>query len=154
MMNLKHYLPLAALLMGFYAGAQNSKTRINHTAIFVTDLQKSTRFYRDIIGLDTIPEPFRDGKHTWLRTGPGASLHIIQGALSPREYYKNHHTCFSVPSVETFTELLRKNGIPWEDVSGKKMSITQRADGIKQIWLRDPDGYWIEVNDDRDGLEQ
>ncbi len=26
-------------------------------------------------------------------------------------------------------------------------SITTRVDNVKQIWLQDPDGYWIEIND-------
>lgn len=124
------------------------KARINHLAVYVVDLQKSGDFYMNIIGLDSIPEPFHDGKHIWLRIGPGSSMHIIQGAESKKEYYKNNHICFSVPSVEAFTELLRKKSISWEDVSGKKMSITTRVDGIRQIWLQDPDGYWLEINDD------
>lgn len=148
---MKYNLLTLALQCSFLtAFSQASHIRLNHTALFVTDLQRSTRFYHEIIGLDTIPEPFQDGLHTWLRTGPGTSLHIIQGAPHAKTYYKNHHTCFSVPSVETFTEVLRKNGINWEDVSGKKKTITLRKDGVQQIWLQDPDGYWIEVNDDWD----
>jgi len=27
--------------------------------------------------------------------------------------------------------------------------ISARPDGIKQIYFQDPDGYWIEVNDDK-----
>jgi lactoylglutathione lyase len=133
-------------------GAQDAPARasINHTAIFVIDIKKSAAFYKEIFGLDTIPEPFKDGKHVWLRTGPGVSLHIIEGATAKKEYFKNQHTCFGVASVESFVEVLKKNKIAYEDVRGKEMSITTRPDGIKQIWLQDPDGYWIEVNDARD----
>lgn len=120
---------------------------INHVAIFVTDLQRSGNFYENIVGLDTIPEPFHDGKHIWLRIGPKAAMHIIQGAETPKEYFKNDHTCFSVPSVETFIEVLKKNNISFEDVGGNQNVYSQRPDGVKQIWLRDPDGYWLEIND-------
>jgi lactoylglutathione lyase len=120
---------------------------INHLAIYVVDLQKSGYFYEHIIGLDTIPEPFHDGKHLWLRMGAGSSLHIIQGAGSKKEYYKNNHICFSVQSMEDFTDKLKKKGISYEDVSGNKNTISKRPDGVKQIWLQDPDGYWIEIND-------
>jgi lactoylglutathione lyase len=126
------------------------KAVINHLAIYVVDLQKSATFYENIIGLDTIPEPFHDGKHTWLRIGPKASMHIIQGAAMPKEYYKNNHICFSVESVESFTELLKKNSIAFEDVNGNKNVYSKRPDGIKQIWLQDPDGYWLEINDAKD----
>lgn len=130
--------------------SQTTKAHINHVAIYVVDVKKSGDFYMNIIGLDTIPEPFHDGKHIWLRVGPGSSMHIIEGATAKKEYYKNNHTCFTVPSVQTFTEILKKHGIPYEDVSGKKMSITSRVDGVKQIWLQDPDGYWLEINDAKD----
>lgn len=130
--------------------AQAPKARINHVAIYVMNVKKSGDFYMNIIGLDSIPEPFHDGKHIWLRIGPGASMHIIEGAGAKKEYYKNNHTCFTVPSVQAFTEILKKHAIPWEDVNGKKMSITNRVDGVKQIWLQDPDGYWLEINDAKD----
>jgi lactoylglutathione lyase len=52
-----------------------------------------------------------------------------------------------VGSVEAFTKLLTQNKIGFEDVAGKKNAITTRVDGVKQIWLQDPDGYWLEIND-------
>lgn len=124
--------------------------RLNHTAIYVQNLKKSAAFYRDVVGLDTIPEPFHDGKHAWFKTGPGTSLHIIEGAPAKKDYYKNQHTCFSVASVDAFTESLKRNNIPWEDRDGAKMKTTTRVDGVKQIWLKDPDGYWVEINDAED----
>ena len=94
--------------------------RFNHLAIFVTDLKKSGEFYKNVIGLDTIPEPFHDGKHIWMRVGPKAALHIIQGAETKKEYFKNNHICFSVESVDFFIEVLKKNNLSFEDVSGNK----------------------------------
>jgi lactoylglutathione lyase len=130
-----------------YTQTPKPKARINHTAIFVKDLKATKSFYENVIGLDTIPEPFHDGKHTWYRIGDGVSMHVIEGASEKKQYYKNQHTCFSVSSVEAFTAVLRENNITWEDVAGKKNSTTTRVDGVKQIWLQDPDGYWIEIND-------
>lgn len=139
-----------ALLAGSISRAQQTKAHINHTAIFVVDVKASAAFYQNTIGLDTIPEPFHDGKHAWFKTGPGIALHIIQGAETPKEYYKNQHTCFSVASVDAFTKMLASKHIPFEDVKGIKGAITNRVDGVKQIWLQDPDGYWIEINDAKD----
>ena len=131
------------------ACAQSAKSspRNNHVAIFVKNLKTTKAFYENIIGLDTIPEPFHDGKHAWYNLGPGVSMHVIEGATKKKEYYKNQHTCLSVPSVEAFTVILKKNSIGWEDGKGNKNTITNRVDGVKQIWLQDPDGYWIEIND-------
>ncbi len=136
------------LLTGFFTQAQ-TKVRINHTAIYVTNLKASADFYREVIGLDTLAEPFRDGKHAWFKTGEKTSLHIIEGAIQKREYYKNQHTCFSVSSLQLFIEKLINRKIGFEDVQGQKGRFTTRVDGVHQIWLQDPDGYWVEINDEQ-----
>lgn len=143
-------IPICILLLGtFQAHAQQNKVHINHTAIYVIDIQKTASFYSSIIGLDTVPEPFHDGKHIWYSTGAHSMLHVIQGATEKRAYYKNQHTCFTVPDFEIFLEKLQSANWTWEDVAGKKNAITTRIDGVHQIWLQDPDGYWLEINDDK-----
>ncbi len=126
------------------------KPRLNHIALQVTNLQTSTLFYREILGLDTIPEPFHDGRHTWFAIGAGAQMHIIQSAGKPVIPLKQTHLCFSVVSVPEFVEQLKQRNIAWEDWPGVKGTITTRPDGVKQIYFQDPDGYWIEVNDDKE----
>ena len=125
------------------------KTILNHIAVYVQDLQKSTHFYSSVIGLDTIPEPFHDGRHTWYKIGPQSQLHLIQGAGLQSPQNKNSHLCFSVSSVEDFVLTLRKNNIEFENWAGEKNEITIRVDGVKQIYFKDPDGYWIEINNDQ-----
>ena len=142
---------LGASMISIPVSAQtvNKKTEasFNHLAIYVMDLKKSASFYESIIGLDTIPEPFHDGKHVWYDLGPRMSLHVIEGATKKEIYPRNHHLCFSVASVDKFIEKLKEHNISFEDVKGDKMKYTIRPDGIKQIWFNDPDGYWIEIND-------
>jgi lactoylglutathione lyase len=135
------------MISGVFAQASKPKASINHVGIFVMNCKASAAFYRDIIGLDTIPEPFHDGKHAWFNIGPKIALHIIEGSAAKKDYYKNSHVCFTVSSVEAFTAVLKKNNIVFEDRDGGKNMITTRVDNVKQIWLRDPDGYWVEIND-------
>jgi lactoylglutathione lyase len=139
-------------LLQFSTQAQRIKykAKLNHTAIYVVDLKKSGDFYINIIGLDTVPEPFKDGKHIWLQTAPHIQMHIIQGATEPKTYYKNQHSCFSVASVEKFSKMLITKKVAFEDRDGKQNTFTIRVDGVKQIWLQDPDGYWVEINDAKD----
>ena len=85
-----------------------------------------------------------------MQTAPHIQMHIIQGAAEAKTYYKNQHSCFSVPSVEAFTKMLTKKNILFEDRDSKQNAITTRVDGVKQIWLQDPDGYWVEINDAKD----
>jgi lactoylglutathione lyase len=128
---------------------QNNKPpiQLNHIAVYVVDLKTSTLFYQDIVGLDTIPEPFHDGRHTWFSVGPKSHLHIISGAAQKTDHDKNAHLCFSVRSVIDFITVLKKNSIPFESWTGEKNTFTNRVDGVKQIYFKDPDGYWVEIND-------
>ena len=142
------FLSVLFLIMNEESHAQsNVKPRLNHIAIYVVDLQVSTVFYRDLVGLDTIPEPFHDGRHTWFSIGPKSHLHVISGAAAAVPHDKNAHLCFTVPSVIEFTKKLDKKNIEYENWAGEKKAITNRVDGVKQIWFKDPDGYWIEIND-------
>jgi lactoylglutathione lyase len=125
------------------------KPVLNHIALYVTNLQKATAFYRDVIGLDTIPEPFHDGKHAWFSIGSQSHLHLIEGATAAVTNPKNTHICFSVASVEDFMKQLQTAGVEWSNWPGTSKTPTIRADGVKQIYFRDVDGYWIEVNDDK-----
>jgi len=122
------------------------KPVLNHVALQVTDLQQSTRFYQEVIGLDTIPEPFHDGKHAWLNLGGGAQLHLISIG-TPGPLSKVNHLCFSIPSMDAFITRLKQHKIPFEDFPGTPNAITLRPDGVKQIYFQDPDGRWIEIND-------
>jgi lactoylglutathione lyase len=126
------------------------KATLNHIALYVVDLKVSTNFYQNIIGLDTIPEPFHDGRHTWFGVGKQGHLHVISGAKAATAHDKNTHLCFSVPSVDEFIKGLEKNKIAYENWAGQPNTVTNRVDGVKQIYFKDPDGYWIEINDARD----
>jgi lactoylglutathione lyase len=140
---------LAALTIHPQAQAPKKRAVLNHIALYVLDLKTSTHFYQNIIGLDTIPEPFHDGRHTWFSIGAQGHLHVISGAKGKTNHEKNAHLCFSVPSVQEFTAVLKKNNIVFENWAGEKNTITNRVDGVKQIYFTDPDGYWIEINDDK-----
>lgn len=129
---------------------QQNKPVLNHIAHYVHDLSKSTDFYMNVIGLDTIPEPFHDGRHTWFGVGYKSHLHLIAGAEQPKQHNKNTHLCFSVPDIDLFIAKLNKAQIPYEDWVGNKQKVTTRVDGVKQIYLTDPDGYWLEINNAKD----
>ena len=132
----------------FLLGKASAQTAaLEHIAVYVHDLPKSTAFYQNIMGLDTVSEPFHDGRHTWFAIGGRSRLHLIGGAAEINIHDKNSHLCFSVGSVPVFMKKLEKAGIPFEDWNGKPQTATIRVDGVRQIYFRDPDGWWIEVND-------
>lgn len=146
---LSRLLFAALLTITINASAQMKKTAtLNHIAVYIFDLKKSTDFYKDIIGLTVIPEPFHDGKHTWFKIGEHSQLHLIQGAKAITDHDKDSHLCFSVSSMDDFIAILNKNSIWFGNWAGDAKMITTRPDGVKQIYFKDPDGYWIEINND------
>ncbi len=143
-------LPIALIIFGFSIKTFLPKkdTLLNHIALHVTDLQKSTQFYEQILQLDSIPEPFHDGKHTWLKIGNVSALHLIAGAAQGHIADKNSHLCFTVSSITDFINRMEKAQLAYENWAGTKNEVTTRVDGIKQIYFQDPDGYWVEINND------
>ena len=131
------------------AVAQKKAPVLNHVALYVVDLKKSTHFYQNIIQIDTVPEPFHDGKHTWFKVGAYSTLHLIEGAKEAVVHEKSHHMCFSVPSLEDFIARLEKEKIFYTNLKGDGKTPNVRVDGVKQIYLKDPDGYWLEINNEK-----
>ncbi len=122
---------------------------LNHIALHVNKLDISTRFYENILQLKQIPEPFKDGLHTWFAIGGNAQLHLIEGAAELKIYNKYNHLCFSVEDFGDFVANLEAHQIDYTNWPGDAKTPTVRADGVKQVYFKDPDGHWIEVNDDR-----
>ncbi|NVJ87531.1 MAG: VOC family protein [Algoriphagus sp.] len=125
-----------------------AQIKVNHIAVHVSDLGESKEFYSSILKLQEIDEPFKDGLHAWYDIGSGAALHLIEAEQVPREISKTNHLCFSMSDMDGFIARLRAAEYPFEDWPGEKGKITTRPDGVRQIYIQDPDGYWLEINDD------
>ncbi|MET4083342.1 lactoylglutathione lyase [Pedobacter sp. UYP30] len=123
--------------------------KANHVALYVKDLAKSAAFYKDVMKLKEIPEPFHDGKHVWLKTGPYTNLHLIQGAAEITEHDINSHFAYSVASMADFTKHLDALHIKYGNWKQDSKTPQVRPDGVKQIYLQNPDNIWIEVNDEK-----
>lgn len=147
---------MAFCLVGTYAGITVAQTDIkkqdviylNHIALIVADLHTSTTFYEKVLQLKQIPEPFKDGLHTWFSLGPAGQLHLIQFSDTTVTRNKHDHVCFSVKSTDDFVVTLNQNKIPYMNWAGVPQTVTTRVDGIRQVFFQDPDGHYIEVNDD------
>jgi catechol 2,3-dioxygenase-like lactoylglutathione lyase family enzyme len=124
-----------------------AQIKVNHIAVHVSDLKKSMDFYQHVLALEEIEEPFKDGLHAWYDIGGGAALHLIEAPNIIKDHSKVNHLCFSIPDMAAFVENMKSKNYPFESWAGEKGEITNRVDGVKQIYIRDPDGYWLEVND-------
>lgn len=121
----------------------------NHLTVYVTDLARAADFYKKVMMLDTIPEPFHDHRHVWFRMAEHSQLHVVSGAKEDIPHDVNIHLAFTVGSLSDFMKHLDQMGIKYGNFAGEANKIALRPDQIQQIYLQDPDGYWIEVNNDR-----
>ena len=149
---MKSTLRLASILMILSLSQQGNaqdKPHFNHTTIYVTDLARGTEFYSKVMMLEPIPEPFHDNRHSWFKMGEHSELHVVSGAKEDIIHDVNIHLAFAVSSLPDFMKHLDKLGIKYGNFGGESNKIAIRPDKVNQIYLQDPDGYWIEVNDDK-----
>lgn len=127
--------------------AKTASATLNHIAVYVSDLEKSGHFYESLLSLKKIEEPFKDGKHIWFSLGAAGQMHLIKGAQQSVTPNKNEHLCFSVSSITAFIAKLDQEKVEYINWEGTAKTPTIRVDGVKQIYFQDPDGHWLEVND-------
>ena len=139
---------LLIIIAGGSFNTLSAQTQSNHIAIYVKDLKKSADFYTNVMQLKVIDEPFHDGKHVWLRTGAHSQLHLIQGAAAVLPHDINSHFAYSVPDLQVFSKHLDALHIQYGNWNQDSKLPQLRPDGVHQVYLQDPDNYWIEVNDD------
>lgn len=120
--------------------------RIDHVAIHVRDVDASANFYADLFGLREIPAAA--AKRRWFALGDGIALHIIGDRTEPVADDRSVHLAITTRTLEPVVATLRSRGIAFTDFAGRPGQInSSRNDGVHQVFFRDPDGYWIEVND-------
>lgn len=142
---------LSLLMTGIVTSMQAQEKIVpvfNHLAIYVKDLKKMSEFYEDIVLLEPIEEPFKVGRHSWFSLGPGMSLHLIGHADEALDHHRNNHLCISVPSLEDYIAHLDNAKVSYYNSAGELGGRQTRPDGVQQIYIVDPEGHWIEINDE------
>ncbi|MDZ7680988.1 MAG: VOC family protein [Fodinibius sp.] len=120
----------------------------DHYTIKVTNLENSTAFYGDFLGLRRITNRTeKEYIRRALRLGNGTELHIVEGDTDAIKKNIGVHLALKLSGFETFVEHLKSHGITPHDSKGNAHQVTTRADGVRQVYFQDPDGYWIEVNE-------
>jgi glyoxylase I family protein len=125
-------------------------TGLHHLTVIVRDLDRTTAFYRDLLGLSLVREGASDddadARHFWFSAGDGAPGTLISfmeyPALEPGVVGIGtvQHFAFAVEStaeLEAWRDYLRSRGVEATDVF-------TRGD-FSSIYLRDPEGHIVEV---------
>ena len=82
----------------------------------------------------------------WLGLDNGLELHLIQSNTDEIKVTRQVHLAWSTANFKEFLQELEKaypTNPDWQETLVRAV----RADGAKQVYFQDPDGYWIEVND-------
>lgn len=122
--------------------------RLNHVSLRVRDLAASAKFYQDALQLPEIACGAGKPNIRWFGLGEGQSLHLIEGDFGKTFVTMSTHFCISTTDFAQALQHLRSTGIPFCNLAGEIGKEHVRADGQRSVYLRDPDGYWIEVNGD------
>ena len=118
----------------------------NHLSLSVKDLDSTCDFYKNTLGLQEITNRTKKEGIRWFSLGEGKELHLISTVKESVTINKAIHLGLTTPNFDSFVNKLDKLKLKYNDWDSNLNKITVRADGIKQIYLQDPNGYWIEVN--------
>jgi len=124
------------------------RVTLQHVGIVTSDVDRLTRFYRDVIGLELFAASEAQSEHMvpfrWLRLGDH-ELHVVQ--RDPRLAERLNvsinpsvqpHFAVRVDDIEALKRRLDANGVEWIDWG----HIGIR--GLNQIFMRDADGNVVE----------
>lgn len=126
--------------------AQNFDFNYDHYSFIVKDLEKTGDFYANVLKLKEIPHPSATSGFRWFIIHKNAQLHLIGKDSVPMKHSKSVHLCLATQRLDEFIIHLKEHNIPFWDWPGKENTVTNRADGVKQIYIKDPENNWIEIN--------
>ncbi len=144
--NIRHFASRVALKAGWlYIRGMSLAKKLLHTRYRLNDLEKSVKFYKDILGLEEVRrhKSPRGSELVFLKTPESEELielcHFPNSG--PVEVQTDlTHLAFEVDSLEEFGKHLAKHGLKYSD------GPTLRPDGNGGFAFIDaPEGYEIEL---------
>jgi lactoylglutathione lyase len=121
--------------------------RLDHIALLVRDLDESVAFLTGVLGLSEIANPMGGTAIRWIDIGDGRRFHVQAGDISRTHIEKQTHFALSATDFDATLARFRAGSIAFSDMAGTPGAINTRPDGMRAIFLRDPNGYWFEIND-------
>ncbi len=120
--------------------------KIGHIVFYVSDLDRSVRFYTEILGFkvsDVYPESMVSGGMVFLRcSADHHGVALVGGAGGPSQRRETHHTAFELATLdEVFRarDHLEKHEVPIV-YQGRRRAGCQIA-----VEFLDPDGHHLEL---------
>lgn len=126
-------------------------TGLHHVTLISADLERTTAFYRDVLGLALWREGSNDddpgARHFWFAADTGGAagslisfLEYPQMDAGTQGTGATHHIALAVGSsaeVAAWRDWLRSHDVPTTEVFARG--------GLSSLYLRDPDGHILEI---------
>lgn len=119
---------------------------LDHVGIQATDLGRSVAFYTRVLGPLEVPAPFPRDAARWIALGGDRMLHIVAHGAPGAPHNRWDHFALACADLDAMVKRLDAQHVAWTDMEGQH-AIQSRPDRVRQIFVRDPDGYVIEIND-------
>ncbi|HEU4658837.1 MAG TPA: VOC family protein [Capillimicrobium sp.] len=125
-------------------------TGLHHVTLIASDLEATTAFYRDLLGLALVEqgtnEDDPDARHFWFGDAEGSAGTLLSFLEYPRlepgrvGVGSTHHLALAIDSPEeldAWRDYLRDRGVQTTDVFERGR--------FRSLYLRDPDGHILEL---------
>ena len=110
-------------------------THIDHVSVIITDVERSRRFYRDVLGLKEIAKPRTfDFVVVWFDVG-NQQLHLLLKDRPDRP--SPRHFALRVADAGAARAHFRERGVPAAEATP--------IPGADRFFIHDPDGNRIEI---------
>ncbi len=117
-------------------------TRLHHVSLVVADTARALRFWRDLVGLEVLPErPDLGYPGAWLDLGGGQQLHLLEVPNPdpvtgrPAHVGRDRHLALAVEDLDAWAARLEAAGV----------AFTRSRSGRRALFCRDPDGNGLEL---------
>jgi glyoxylase I family protein len=123
---------------------------LHHVTVICADLERTTAFYSDVLGLALVREGVNDddpdARHFWFGDAQGTAGTLLSFMEYPQMEPGKvgvgsvHHVALSVASpdeLDAWRDYLRSREVECTDIFDRG--------GLRSIYLRDPDGNIIEI---------
>ena len=121
--------------------------RLDHIALLVRDLDETAKFLTEVLQIREVPDPMGGTHIRWFEFGNAQRFHIQAGDISRTHVEKRTHFAFSAPDLDAVLAHFRATGVPFSNMKGEVGEVNVRPDGMRAVFVQDPNGYWFEVND-------
>lgn len=123
-----------------------------HIGVFISDLERSKKFYEDVLDFETIYEcgiEEKDGTTTNIAFVKNGNLVLeLVCTANPQKRQDGwiDHIALAVEDIESVQKMLENRGIEFE-MDAPVLGMNVFPNGAKWLTFRGPDGEHLEVNE-------